>query len=137
MRPVATILHDIELFQPKKGGNWLALDELLHELWTEEFPKEALSPLFRLLERFPNDESAGVLWGVLHGIEAYPEYETELVDSLKRRPTDLTVTMAGRIANSGQKSIAGQPIASIYQLAINHPKASVEARETAQSFLKN
>jgi hypothetical protein len=73
MRSVTTILHDIERFQPTKEGKWLALDDLLQELWREEFPTEALSPLFQLLERFPNDESAGVLWGVLHGIEAYPE----------------------------------------------------------------
>lgn len=136
MRPIAAILHDIEKFQPTKCGNWIALDGLLQELWKEEAPDEALLPLFQLLERFPDDESAGVLWGVLHGIEAYSDYETELVNSLQRHPTDLTVTMAGRIANSGQKSIASQPITGIYQLVLNHPKASVEARETAQAFLK-
>jgi len=136
MRLIDNILNDIKLFQPTKEGNWLALDNLLQELWAEEFPREALYPLFQLLERFPNDESAGVLWGVIHGIEAYPEYETELVDSLKRHPTDLTVTMAGRIANSGQQLIAGQPIESIYQLVINHPKADADAKETAQAFMK-
>lgn len=136
MRPITSILHDIEQFQPTKEGNWLALNDLLQELWTEELPKEALSPLFQLLERFPNDESAGVLWGVLHGIEAYPEYETELVDSLQRHPTDLTVTMAGRIANSGQQLIAGQPIASIYQSILNHAKANADTKENALAFLK-
>jgi predicted oxidoreductase len=59
-----------------------------------------------------------------------------LADSLQRHPTDLTVIMVGRIANSGQKSIAKQPIESIYQLVINHPRASVDAKETAQAFLK-
>ncbi len=136
MRPVNAILHEIENFQATKDGNWLALDDLLQEIWTEGTPTEALRPLFQLLERFPNDESSGVLWGVLHGIETYPDYEAELVHSLQRHPTELVVTMAGRIANSGQKSIAGHSITNIYQLVLNHPKASVDAKETAQAFLK-
>ncbi|TVT39294.1 hypothetical protein FNT36_16700 [Hymenobacter setariae] len=138
MRPVPVILRDIENFQPTEDGNWLALDDLLQELWTEkEGPREALIPLFQLLERFPEDESAGVLRSILHGIESYPEYEAELVKSLYRHPTDITVTMVRRIANSGQALVAGQPIKRLYQVVIAHPKASKKARETAQDYLNN
>jgi hypothetical protein len=136
MRSVPAILRDIESFQPTEDGNWLVLDSLLQELWTEKKgPPEALVPLFQLLERFPEDESAGVLWTVLHGIESYPQYETELVESLHRHPTDITVTMVHRIANSGQVLIAGQPIKNLYQIALAHPKASDEAKEYAQDYL--
>ncbi len=129
MRPTSAILHDIEKFQPTEDGNWLALDDLLQELWIEEEgPHEALVPLFQLLERFPKDESAGVLWGVLHGIETYPQYETELVDSLRRHPTDITVTMVRRIANSGHTLVAGQPIESLYQAVLTHSRGSSSKR---------
>jgi hypothetical protein len=138
MRPVLAILRDIENFQPTADGNWLALDDLLQELWTEkEGPREALIPLFQLVERYPADESAGVLRSVLHGIESYPQYEAELVKSLHRHPTDITVTMVRRIAKSGQALVAGQPVKSLYQVVIAHPKASKEAIETAQAYLSD
>lgn len=136
MRPTSAILHDIEKFQPTQDGNWLALDDLVEELFLKESPPEALGPLFHLLERFPNDESAGVLWGVLHGIETYhPTYEAQLVQSLRRHPTALTVTMVRRMVNSGYRLVAGQSVESLYEAVLTHPKASAEAKEYAQDFL--
>jgi hypothetical protein len=136
MRPISVILQDIAQFQPTADGNWLALEALVHELWTtEERPAEALVPLFQVLERFPDDESAGVLWGVLHKIESYPNYEAQLVHSLQRRPTDLTVTMVRRMANAGYTSVAGHPLDSLYRAVLAHPKASAEAKESAQDYL--
>lgn len=141
MRPTAAILQDIEQFQPTADGNWLALDAFVQELWAEELwaegegPAEALVPLFQLLERFPEDDSAGVLWGVLHGIESYPQYEAQLVQSLQRHPTDLTVTMVHRMANSGYTVVAGHPLDSLYRAVLAHPKASDEAKESAQDYL--
>jgi hypothetical protein len=136
MRPIATILQDIEQFQPTADGNWLALDAMVQELWAEdEGPVETLVPLFQLLERFPKDESAGVLWGVLHGIESYPQYEAQLVHSLQRHPTDLTVTMVRRLANAGYTAVAGHPLDSLYRAVLLHPQASAEAKESAQDYL--
>lgn len=136
MRSTSAILHDIEKFQPTEDGNWLALDALLEELFMEDSPPEALVPLFQLLERFPKDESAGVLWSVLHGIETYhPHYEAELVQSLRRHPTDMTVTMVRRMVNSGYSLVAGQSSKSLYQAVLTHPKASEEAKESAQDYL--
>lgn len=136
MRSTVIILQDIAQFQPTADGNWLALDALVQELWTEgKGPAEALVPLFQLLERFPKDESAGVLWGVLHGIESYPDYEAQLVQSLQRHPTDITVTMVRRMANSGYASAAGHPLDSLYRAVLTHPKASDEAKESAQAYL--
>ena len=138
MRFTSAILHDIEKFQPTEDGNWLALDDLIQELWSEgEAPVEALVPLFHLLERFPEDESAGVLWGVLHGIETYPNYETELVQSLHRQPTAITVTMVRRMANSGYALVAGRSMASLYQAVLTHPKAPEEAKESAEDYLNH
>ncbi len=138
MRPISAILHDIEKFQPTDDGNWLALDDLLQELWSEEEgPAEALVPLFHLLERFPEEESAGVLWGVLHGIETYPNYEAELVQSLHRHPTGITVTMVRRMANSGYTLVAGHSIESLYHAVLTHPKASKEAKESAEDYLNH
>lgn len=137
MRPTSAILHDVEEFQPTADGNWLALDALLQELWSEEGPVEALVPLFRLLERFPEDESDGVLWGVLHGIETYPTYEAELVQSLHRHPTAITVTMVHRMANSGYGLVAGHPIESLYRAVLIHPKTSEEVKASAGDYLSH
>ena len=108
MPSLANLLDRIASCDPSQEDDWLPLDHLLQELWAEGEPPEALIPLFRLLERFPEDESAGVLMGVLHGIESYPSYESELLDSLQRQPTDITFYLVRRIANTGQQTIAGQ-----------------------------
>ena len=93
-------------------------------------------PLFQLLERFPKDESAGVLWSVLHGIETHhPNYEAELIQSLRRHPTDITVMMVRRMVNSGYSFVAGQSSKSLYQAVLTHPKDSEEAKESARDSL--
>jgi hypothetical protein len=55
------ILADIDAFRPA-GGVWLSLDDLLAELWDAGVPVRALPVLFGVLERFPDDDGAGVLW---------------------------------------------------------------------------
>jgi hypothetical protein len=133
MRPTSAILHDIERLQPVEEKDWLTLDDLLHELWSEEGgPAEALVPLFRLLERFPEED--GVLWGVMYAIKTYPNYEAELVQSLHRHPTYITVTM---VANSGYSLLAGYSLESLYQAVLRHPKASEEAKESAGDYLNH
>lgn len=135
MRPLADILADIVAFQRTTDGNWLALDDLLSEVFAHTASKEAVAPVFHLLERFPADDSAGVLWSALHGLESVPDYEAELVKSLHRHPAELTLTMVHRIANGGQKQIAGHPIQRLYELVLAHPKSLATVKDTAQEYL--
>jgi hypothetical protein len=81
------ILSDIENFAPT-DGNWRRLDDLLDELWGSGVREGQLAVLFRVFERFPNDDGAGVLWSIVHGVEALGfDYETQLRQSIARQPS--------------------------------------------------
>lgn len=96
------ILSDIEEFEPSAEGSWLELDALLSELWQPtELSVECLPVLFRVFERFPDDPSAGVCWGIVHGVESSGlDYEQALRDSLLRQPSELGDIMLGRLEKS-------------------------------------
>lgn len=99
-RTIDDILRDIETFRPS-GGVWLPLDDLLAELWDAGVPKKALSTLFGVFERFPEDDGAGVLWSIVHGIESLDfDYEQPLRDSLARQPSDMGKIMIDRLERS-------------------------------------
>jgi hypothetical protein len=90
IRPRNEILSDIDQFEPGPDSNWLGLDALLGELWsTTQLSDVCLPVLFRLFERFPDDPSAGVCWGIVHGVESTDlDYEKPLRDSLPRQPSE-------------------------------------------------
>lgn len=102
IRPQSEILSDIDQFEPEPDGNWLGLDALLAELWLTTEVSEACFPvLFRVFERFPDDPSAGVCWGIVHGVESTNlDYEKPLQDSLLRQPSELGQVMLNRLEKS-------------------------------------
>jgi len=96
-RTIDDILRDIETFRPNDGV-WLPLDDLLAELWNVGVPTRALPTLFGVFERFPDDDGAGVLWSIVHGIENLDlDYEQPLRDSLVRQPSDMGKIMIDRL----------------------------------------
>jgi hypothetical protein len=98
-RQVDEILRDIEAFRPV-DGTWLPLDDLLAELWDAGVPARALPVLFGVFERFP-DDSGGVLWSIVHGVEALDlDYEQPLRESLGRRWSELGEIMLDRLERS-------------------------------------
>jgi hypothetical protein len=97
---------DIRAFSPV-GGNWRPLDDLLAELWSTGEASRHVPELLAVLERFPEEDGAGVLWSVVHGVESMPGYEAELVHSVRRRPSELGLTMIGRLLNSGASHVGG------------------------------
>jgi len=99
-RAVDDILRDIEAFRPLNGV-WLPLDGLLGELWGAGVPVGALPTLFAVFERFPDDDGAGVLWSIVHGVEAVDlDYDEPLRASLARRPSHMGKVMLGRLERS-------------------------------------
>jgi hypothetical protein len=103
MRSVPAILADIAAFSPQ-DGDWRPLDRLLDELWTLGVSQAHLRTLFEVFERFPNEDGAGVLWSVVHGIEQMPiDYENELNSSMSRCPSMMGGIMKRRLVNSYKK----------------------------------
>jgi hypothetical protein len=101
MRSHTEILRDITRFKPHDGV-WLELDDLLSELWLAgQPPIDALPILFGVFEKFPEEDGAGVLWSIVHGVEALSySYESLLRESHDRRPSEMSEVMLIRLNNS-------------------------------------
>jgi len=103
-RPIFAVLREIDEFAPI-DGNWRRLDDLLDELCSEGITEGQLPVLFRVFERFPEEDGAGVLWSIVHGVESLPlDYEPFLRQSLARQPSLMAETMLERLEKAKKKS---------------------------------
>ena len=99
MRKTSEILEEIGKFTPD-NGNWLGLEALLAELWKSPPSREWVLPLLMVFERFPDEDGAGVMWSIIHGLETIEGYESILEESARARPTWMKSVMLKRIANT-------------------------------------
>jgi len=99
MRSEKEIFDDIKNFTPT-DGNWLPLDELFFELWKHPASLEWVEPLLEVFEMFPDEDGAGVLWTIIHGIEEIDGYEPILEKSNKNNPCEMKEIMLNRIENA-------------------------------------
>jgi len=100
MRTTDAIVADIEAFLPI-DGDWRALDELLGELWGAGVLEQHLPTLFGVFERSPDDDGAGVLWGIVHGVESLPfDYEVPLRNSLGRQTSFMGNVLLNRLVKA-------------------------------------
>ncbi|OUS19805.1 hypothetical protein A9Q93_02180 [Nonlabens dokdonensis] len=124
MVQVEEIITELDSFH-YNDGDWLPLDRLIIKLWNTGKPEVAIQSLFKIFEKYPTEDGAGVFWTILHGIESL-NYEKELYDSLIRKPSYMVVIMLNRIENSNSKTIAGKSIAKFKELLRNHSKINSE-----------
>jgi hypothetical protein len=101
-RPIFTVLRDIQEFSPVEG-NWRRLDELLDELWSAGATEGSLPILFGVFERFPQEDGAGVLWSIVHGVESLSfDYDPALRQSLQRTPSFMGKVMLQRLERANE-----------------------------------
>jgi uncharacterized protein (DUF433 family) len=110
--------------------------ELLVDLYfdrdqTEEF----LDVLFRLYERFPNDEGEHIFWSILHGIEHYPSSDRLAVKSVLNNPSDFPLMMVNRMINAGIEKVDGVDLMELLQRVATNDIYLPKIRENANNFL--
>lgn len=97
-RQQSQILLEIDRFEPRSLGEWRELETLLAELWQGGVTMACLPVLFRVFERFPKEDGAGVFWSIVHGVESTDlDYEEPLRSSLFRQPSELGQIMLRRL----------------------------------------
>ncbi|WP_139195655.1 hypothetical protein [Aquimarina amphilecti] len=124
MKSTQEILSEIESFKPV-DGNWLRLDELVNKLWESGKAELGINTLFRVFERYPNDDGAGVFWTILYGLETL-NYEESLYSSLMDKPSHMGINMLKRIENTNSELVAGKPIKELKEFIKNNPKVDSE-----------
>jgi hypothetical protein len=127
------IVADIRAFEPT-GEDWRGLETLLTELWQVGDPAGYIPELLAVLERFPEEDGAGVLWSIVHGVESLPGYEPVLIQSVQRRPSELGVAMVGRLLNGGEREVNGVSLVTLLRSIAGEPGTPQRVRQVAATF---
>jgi hypothetical protein len=108
---------------------------LTNELMVLPEPERAIPVMFRVIENLA-DSDLGSPGPLVHTLERMRgRYEDELVASIKRKPTCLSIWMVNRLLNVVQTSEQRQAYLTLLGLAAKHHAASEQARQDAQSFI--
>ena len=133
-RKIQTIARDIARFAPDDDGDWHRLDVLLDELWQAGSPEQAIPEMLSVFERYPEEDGHGVMWSLVHGLEKLPNYESALLSSLARQPSELGIVMVGRMLNSGVTAVDGVSLLLTLQ-EISSTATSTHIKEIAHSVV--
>jgi hypothetical protein len=135
-RDVSEIEKEIAAFLPV-DGYWRPLDDLLAEALGAHPKSQVIKLFLSVLERFPLDDGAGVLWSIVHGLEHLGDYESLLLHSVRGTPSFLGIVMLGRMINAGEQAIDGEMITDVLRNIASRPGIAEDLRTCAQSFLRN
>jgi hypothetical protein len=135
---IRVIIAEIDLLSKLDSTEDLTrLEELIHLYFTHPQAEEFLDVWFRLYERFPDDESEGIFWSVLHGIENYPSCDRLVVKSVLRCPSEFPVMMVNRLLNAGIEKVDGVDLLKLLEGVATNDIYSLKIRETARNYTKN
>lgn len=109
------------------------LAALCAELAERDDPQQWAPLLYSLMERL-DDADLGSPGPIVHTLEACSGYQPALAESLRRKPTPLTVWMANRVLNLDAPDAAAWR--ELLHQAAKHPAASPQARSDARHFLE-
>jgi hypothetical protein len=132
-RAVADILADIAAFAPPADimRGWRPFAELVAELKDAGGLPAAIPALLGYFERHPTVRTISWLWEVAHTLERMPgEYETAVLQSLRRCPSDFAVRLAGRfVAARGRVEVGGVWVEEVLEEAARREDVAGSLRE--------
>ncbi len=127
--------ENFDYHTPEFDGNE-RLHELTQELMTLPQPERCVRALFDVMERMP-DADLGSPGPIVHTLEQMRgDYENELVESIKRKPTPLSVWMVNRILNGTRLPDQRRFYMDLLRFIVEHPAASEAAKREAQHFIQ-
>jgi len=111
------------------------LKELTDALMGISERERAIPELFGVMERLP-DAHLGSPGPLVHTLEALKGYENELIRSVRRSPSLLSVWMVNRILNTDLPSDLRQSYMAVLDEAAARPDVSKAVREDARDFVE-
>lgn len=112
------------------------LDETLIKLATHPQKELAFQALFQLFERFPDQDGFGVFWSILHFLEGVSGYDTELLRSIERQPSEFTLLMINRLLNVRTEAIGNQDLLTLLKKIMTDANQTPEIRRQAAHFVE-
>jgi len=110
------------------------LEDLLLEMSPSNLSAEEYCALFGLFERFPDHDGFGIFWSVLHMLEKSPRYESYLLESVQRKPSEFSLRMVARLINGGVTQIGSVGLPSLLKAISTNKAVSESARAWACEF---
>lgn len=109
------------------------LQAICTELVERDDPERWAPLIYSLMERL-DDADLGSPGPIVHTLEAWDAYPPLLAESLRRKPTPLTVWMTNRLLNTDPFN--SREWLELLRLAAHHSAASAETRADARDFLE-
>lgn len=111
------------------------LDELCDEMREVNDPAACAPVMFRTMERLDGVD-LGTPGSLVHTLETWPGgYERMLAQSIRRKPTPLSVWMANRILNASPPD--AESWMALLRSVADNPAASDEAKADAKGFIED
>jgi hypothetical protein len=111
------------------------LAELTDALMSVDNPEKFIPELFSVMERLP-DSDLGSPGPLVHTLERLHGYENELVRSITRCPSVLSVWMVNRILNADLPDDVRRSYMVVLEKAATHRSALQSVREDARDFIE-
>ena len=127
-------VHELVSFVPP-ADDWQRLDSILCQIFTRPVTQSEIAALLGIFERYPAHDGYGVFWSILHGLESLPDYESLLLASVRRVPSEFGTLMVGRILNGGQQDIAGSPIRVVLSELLQRTDTAPDSKRYIQTIL--
>jgi hypothetical protein len=126
--------EDFDYSNPKMNGPDV-LRQLTNAIVKFSDPQVFVSELFSVMERLPTSE-LGSPGPLVHTLESIPGYEKELIRSVHRLPTVLSVWMVNRLLNTMLSDDDRTKYLSLLQDAMANMRATESTRIDASKFLE-
>jgi|SRR3954463_5262517 hypothetical protein len=126
--------RDFDLNNTDAFGNE-RLYELTQGLLNLHSPERSIPELFAVMERMP-DADLGSPGPLVHTLEKLTGYETELVESVRRRPALLSVWMVNRILNSNPQEHIREQYLTLLRDVEQRRDVSKTVRKDAADFVE-
>ncbi len=111
------------------------LEAVVEHLGECAYTSSEIESLFRLFERFPESDGFGTFWGILHFLETCDSYETLLVQSVRRTPSEFGLLMVNRLMNSGVFRAGNHDLLDLLESVHQASDTSENMREIASGYL--
>lgn len=110
------------------------LEQALDLMESSDRSAADVEALFRLLEKFPNEDGYGAFWQVLHMLEATRGYERYLVESVRRMPTEFNMVMVNRRLNGTVPADEVGVLTTLLLEVRNNASTPPDLRKTVAGF---
>lgn len=114
-----------------------SLEQVIAGIDRTRLTEQDVRAIFDLYERFPEEDGYGLFSWLMHALEASGGYETQLLESVSRKPGGFTVMMIGRLVNADVLQLQGTNLLTLLESLAARTDISLRAKEAAESILEN